>query len=56
MDPVEVAQEMGYRPGSISKVTNPCLAALNRALVSDGFRHQSRARTGRDSSGTDPEK
>ncbi len=37
-DPPEVAEEMGYSPASISKVTNRCLAALNRALVSDGFR------------------
>ncbi|MCB1036416.1 MAG: sigma-70 family RNA polymerase sigma factor, partial [Acidobacteria bacterium] len=36
-DPPEVAERLGYSPTSISKVTNRCLATLNRALVDDGL-------------------
>lgn len=33
----EVAEEMGYQRGSVSKVTARCLAALNREMVLAGF-------------------
>jgi RNA polymerase sigma factor (sigma-70 family) len=32
-DPLEVAAKLGYRPSSIGKVTNRCLAALARELL-----------------------
>lgn len=35
--PSEVAEAMGYRPSSIRKVTNRCLARLTRQLVAIGF-------------------
>lgn len=35
--PSEVAERLGYRPSSIRKVTNRCLARLTRQLVSIGF-------------------
>lgn len=35
--PTEVAERLGYRPSSIRKVTNRCLARLTRHLVSIGF-------------------
>ena len=35
--PTEVALRMGYRPSSIRKVTNRCLAALTRELIAIGF-------------------
>lgn len=35
--PSEVAERLGYRPSSIRKVTNRCLARLTRQLVTIGF-------------------
>ncbi len=35
--PSEVAQALGYKPSSIRKITNRCLAALARQLVIAGF-------------------
>jgi RNA polymerase sigma factor (sigma-70 family) len=35
--PSEVAEALGYRPSSIRKVTNRCLARLTRHLVAIGF-------------------
>lgn len=35
--PSEVAEKMGYQPSSIRKITNRCLAALSRELMSVGF-------------------
>lgn len=35
--PAEVAERLGYRPSSIRKVTNRCLARLTRQLVAAGF-------------------
>jgi RNA polymerase sigma factor (sigma-70 family) len=37
-EPQEVAERLGYRPSSISKVTNRCLAALTRQLVASGLK------------------
>ena len=36
-DPPEIAQQLGYSPTSISKVTNRCLAALLRQLTASGL-------------------
>lgn len=36
-EPAEVAQQLGYSPNSISKVTNRCLAALLRQLTAVGL-------------------
>ncbi len=36
-EPMEVAQQMGYRPSSIAKITNRCIAALSRELVVSGL-------------------
>lgn len=36
--PSEVAEELGYQPSSIRKVTNRCLAALTRQLFLIGYR------------------
>jgi RNA polymerase sigma factor (sigma-70 family) len=35
--PTEVAEALGYKPSSIRKVTNRCLARLTRQLVAIGF-------------------
>jgi len=35
--PSEVAEKMGYKPSSIRKITNRCLAALGRELTTAGF-------------------
>lgn len=35
--PSEVAEKMGYQPSSIRKITNRCLSALSRELMSVGF-------------------
>lgn len=35
--PSEVAEKMGYQPSSIRKITNRCLSALSRELLSVGF-------------------
>lgn len=35
-DPPELAEVLGYKPASISKVTNRCLAALTRQLLIAG--------------------
>jgi RNA polymerase sigma factor (sigma-70 family) len=36
-DSSDVAEKLGYRPGSIRQVTNRCLSALTRRLVDSGF-------------------
>lgn len=36
-DPLEVAQQLGYSPSSISKVTTRCLSALIRQLTAAGM-------------------
>lgn len=36
-EPPELAERLGYRTSSISKVTNRCLAALTRQLVAEGI-------------------
>lgn len=35
--PSEVAAKMGYQPSSIRKITNRCLSALSRELITVGF-------------------
>ncbi|MEM7480326.1 MAG: RNA polymerase sigma factor [Acidobacteriota bacterium] len=40
--PSEVAEKMGYRPSSIRKITNRCLAALSRELLTAGFWRKSK--------------
>ena len=35
--PSEVAEKMGYQPSSIRKITNRCLSALSRELMTVGF-------------------
>ena len=35
--PSEVAAKMGYQPSSIRKITNRCLSALSRELMTVGF-------------------
>jgi RNA polymerase sigma factor (sigma-70 family) len=37
LEPQEVAENLGYQPSSISKVTNRCLVALTRQMVLAGF-------------------
>jgi RNA polymerase sigma factor (sigma-70 family) len=37
LKPSEVAERLGYRPSSIRKVSNRCLAALTRQLVAIGY-------------------
>jgi RNA polymerase sigma factor (sigma-70 family) len=36
-EPLEVAERLGYSQTSISKVTNRCLAALTRRLLTSGL-------------------
>ena len=36
-NPAEMARELGYSQGSISKITTRCLAALTRKLVASGL-------------------
>lgn len=56
-DPPEVAEEMGYSRSSVSKVTNRCLAALNRELIADGFvRRPRRASSTNGASGANAKK
>jgi RNA polymerase sigma-70 factor (ECF subfamily) len=37
LEPQEVAENLGYQPSSISKITNRCLAALTRQMVLAGY-------------------
>lgn len=37
LEPLEVAERMGYRPSSISKVSTRCLAAMTRELAAAGL-------------------
>jgi RNA polymerase sigma-70 factor (ECF subfamily) len=36
--PTEVAEQLGYRPSSVRKVTSRCLARLNQHLLAIGFK------------------
>lgn len=44
LDPPETAERMGYRPSSIYKVLDRCLAALTRDLVDSGLIDEKHAR------------
>jgi len=58
LEPAEVAEKLGYKSSSISKVTTRCLAALNREMILAGFSRRSEVNedeTGETEQGSVPE-